>query len=416
MLIAPSSFAFTLFLGLLASLPFSGIDMSLPALAATGAALGVPASDVGLTMSVFMLSLAAAPLVYGPLSDRYGRKPVLLLGVGVFVVGSLACASAGSLPALLTWRLLQGVGAASTTTAMAVVRDLFDGEAARAKIASIVVAINVATVIAPTAGAGLLTLGNWRLIYVAQFAIGLVVLAALKLGFRESANIRPAGRPAPDMAGGSLIVRSYRSYRRVLSHPVSLGYILVGAAAGATVFAYVTGSSLYFLDIVALTPGQYGLIFSACSGAVMAGAFLDGRLAAAGVSSAAVLTSGLLLSATAATLLLAMTLAGWMPLALVIALLIAVALAFGLSLPNAMNATMQPLPQIAGAVGAAAGSIQMTAGAVSSGLVALLYDGGSALSMTTVMALSSLLALASYLLIARPAEQRLIDLSRIQLR
>jgi DHA1 family bicyclomycin/chloramphenicol resistance-like MFS transporter len=407
MRIQPTSFAFTVLLGLLASVPFSGIDINLPALAATGASLGVGPSEVGLTMSVFMLSLAAAPLVYGPVSDRYGRKPVVVTGIALFMMSSLACGFAPSLPALLIWRFFQGVGAASTTTAMAIVRDLFDGETARAKIAKIVIAINVVTVIAPTAGATLLMLGSWRFVYAVQFAMGLVILAALQWGFTESATIDPANRLVP-----SAIVRSYR---RVLTHPVSLGYILVGAAAGGTVFAYVTGSSLFFLDVVGLTPNQYGFIFGACSAAVMAGAFLDSRLGARGISSATMLMIGLVLSAAAATLLLTMTVVGWMPLPVVVSTLIAVALSFGLSMPSAMNATMQPLPQIAGAVGAAAGSIQMTAGAVSSALVALLYDGSSALSMSAVMTLCSVAALASYLLVARPAERRVVGFNQAQL-
>jgi DHA1 family bicyclomycin/chloramphenicol resistance-like MFS transporter len=399
MRIQPTSFAFTVLLGVLASVPFCSIDISLPAMAATGAALGAPPSQVGLTMSVFMLSLAASPLVYGPASDQYGRKPVVVFGVTLFVTGSLACAFAQSLPTLLLCRLLQGIGAAGTTMAMAIVRDLFDGEAARAKIAGIVIAINVMTVTAPTAGAALLALGSWRLIYAAQAGVGLALLLALLLGFGESAKLDPAGRPTP-----AAVVRSYLL---VLTNPACLGYILAGAAVGGTVFAYVTGSSLYFIGIVGLEPNQYGLIFSACSAAVMSGAFLDGRLGAWGISSTTVLMTGLLLAAAAATLLLAMTLAGWMPLPLVVSLLLAVALAFGLSMPNAMNATMQPLPEIAGAVGAAAGTIQMTAGAISSGLVALLFDGRSALSMTAVMTVCSISALVSYQLVARPVERRL---------
>jgi DHA1 family bicyclomycin/chloramphenicol resistance-like MFS transporter len=116
-----------------------------------------------------------------------------------------------------------------------------------------------------------------------------------------------------------------------------------------------------------------------------------------------VLTVGLGLLFATASAMLVMTLAGWTPPALFAALLMVVALAFGLCMPNIMNATMQPLPDIAGVVGAAAGSIQMTTGAVASGLVAILFDGRSALSMTTVMAASSLLALLLYLLLARPA-------------
>jgi MFS transporter, DHA1 family, multidrug resistance protein len=222
---------------------------------------------------------------------------------------------------------------------------------------------------------------------------------AVLLGFAESARVDPANRLAPAAV--------IRSYIRVLTHPVSFAYILVGAAGGATVFGYVTGSSLFFVGAVGLRPDQYGLIFSACSAAVMSGALLDGRLGRRGIPAAVVLTIGLTLSAAAAVTLLAMTVAGWAQPALIAALLMAVALAFGMTMPNIMNATMQPLPDIAGAVGAAAGSIQMTAGAASSGLVAVLFDGHSALSMAAVMATCSLVALIAYCLLARPAERRI---------
>jgi DHA1 family bicyclomycin/chloramphenicol resistance-like MFS transporter len=169
----------------------------------------------------------------------------------------------------------------------------------------------------------------------------------------------------------------------------------------------VNGASLFFVGAVGLRPAQYGLIFSACSASVMAGAFLDGRLGRRGISSGHMLTIGLTLASAASVALLAMTLAGWMPTALVVALLMAVALGFGLSVPNVMSATMQHLPDIAGAVSAAAGSVQLIAGAISSALVAMRFDGRTALSMTAVMAASSLLALFLYLFVARPAERRL---------
>jgi len=399
--IQPASFAFTLLLGFLAAVPYSSIDINLPALTATGATLGVSPSDVGLTMSAFMLSLAVAPLLYGPVSDRFGRKPVVAFGIAVFVVASLGCAAAQSLLQLLICRFAQGMGAASTAMTFAIIRDLFDETTARARIASIMVAINVVTVIAPTAGAALLTIGSWRLIYAIQAEIGAVLLLAVLLGFAESARLNPANR----LAAAAVI----QSYVHVLTHPVSLAYILVGAAGGATVFSYVTGSSLFFVGIVGLRPDQYGLIFSACSAAVMSGALLDSHLGRRGISAALVLTIGLALLMAAAAALLAMTVAGWTPPAIVAALLMAVALAFGMTMPNIMNATMQPLPEIAGAVGAAAGSIQMTAGAASSGLVAALFDGRTALSMTAVMAACSLLALIAYCLLARPAERRILD-------
>jgi DHA1 family bicyclomycin/chloramphenicol resistance-like MFS transporter len=398
MRIQTNSFAFTVLLGLLAALPSFGIDMVLPALTATGAALGVPPSDAGLTVSVFLVSLGAAPLIYGPVSDRYGRKPVAVFGCTLLVIASFGCALAHSLPALLAWRVVQGAGAASTTmTAIAIIRDLFEGHAARAKMSYVVIAINIVPMIAPTVGAALLRLGDWRLIYGALIAVGLVLLLAMLLGLNESARIDPATRLLP-----SVIVRNYL---RVLKHPICLGYILVNAAAIGVIFAYAAGSSFFFINAVGLRPDQYGLIFGASAVAVMGGAFCNTQLSARGVSPAYPMAIGLVLLTVAAMLLLAMTLAGWMPLAVVISMMIVVTLAFGLVAPNAMSAAMQPLPEIAGSVSAAAGCVQMMVAAGSSGLVAILFDGHSALSMAGVMASFSALALASYIRVVRPAER-----------
>jgi DHA1 family bicyclomycin/chloramphenicol resistance-like MFS transporter len=304
---------------------------------------------------------------------------------------------------LLISRFVQGVGAASTAMTFAIIRDLFNETTARSKIANVVVIINIVTVIAPTAGATLLTIGGWRSIYAIQAGVGALLLLTMMLGFAESARLDPVRRLAPEIV--------IRSYVRVLTHPVSLAYILVGAACGATVFAYVTGSSLFFVGVVGLRPDQYGLVFSACSAAVMGGALLDGRLGRLGMSAASVLTIGLTLSAAAATGLLAITLAGWAQPAVVAMLLMAVALSFGMTMPNIMNATMEPLPDVAGAVSAAAGSIQMTAGAVASGLVAVLFDGRSALSMAAVITACSLLALIAYVAAARSANGPVIALA-----
>jgi DHA1 family bicyclomycin/chloramphenicol resistance-like MFS transporter len=126
--VPPASMAFTLLLSFLVALPSFGIDMSLPALTAMGAALHVAPAQAGLMMSLFMLGFAIAPLFYGPASDRYGRKPVVVFGCTLFIIAGIGCAFARSLPTLLTWRVVQGAGAgASTTIALAIIRDLFEG-------------------------------------------------------------------------------------------------------------------------------------------------------------------------------------------------------------------------------------------------------------------------------------------------
>ena len=395
----PASASLTLLLGGLAAVPYSGIDINLPALSATAATLRVGPSNVGLTMSAFMLSLAVAPLIYGPVSDRVGRKPILVSGLTLFVAASLACACSQSLIMLLAFRFFQGAGAACTTLTFAIVRDLFDEMNARAKIANMVITINVVTVIAPSAGAAVLAIGDWRLIYVVQASAGVVLLSIVVVGFSESAKLCHGSELLP-----SAIIRDYI---RFATDRVSVVFTLVGAAAGATVFAYVTGSSLFFVGVVGLRPGQYGMIFSACSAAVMCGAIIDGRLGRWGAPPATTMTVGLALLFVSSSAMLALTLAGFSSAAAFAALLMIVALAFGISLPNIINATMRSLPDIAGAVGAAAGSIQMICGSAASSLVAVFFDGRSALSMTAVMAISSLLALSLYLMAPSPAPPRL---------
>ena len=348
-----------------------------------------------------MLGFAVAPLFYGPASDRYGRKPVVVFACLLFVIAGIGCALAQSLPTLLMWRVVQGAGAgASMTIALAIIRDLFEGQAARTKLSYVTITMMIVPMIAPTAGATLLGLGGWRVIHEVLAGVGLLLLLAMLLGFAESARIDPANRLVHSVIA--------RNYLRVLMHPLCLGYILVNAAAFGALFAYVSGSSLFLINGVGLRPEQYGLVFAATSLGIMAGALINSRLSAWGVLPDYPLTVGLVLGAVSTMLLLTMTLAGWMPLPLVISLLVLGNLAFGLIAPNAVQRAMQPLPQIAGAAGAATGCIQMTTGAVVSGLVAALYDGHSALSMTAFMALCSLLALVSYLLLARPAESGVV--------
>src|SRR3982075_1117230 len=368
MRISPASMAFTLLLGFLVALPSFGIDMSLPALTATGAALRVAPAQAGLMMSLFMLGLAIAPLFYGPASDRYGRKPVVVFACMLFTIAGIGCALARSLPTLLIWRVVQGAGAgASMTIALATIRDLFEGQAARTRLSYVAIATMIVPMIAPTAGAALLALGGWRVIHAVLAGVGLLLLLAMVIGFAESARIDPANRLVP-----SAIARDYLC---VLTHPLCLGYILVNAGAFGALFAYVSGSSLFLINVVGLRPDQYGLVFAATSLGIMGGAFLNSRLSAWGGLPFYPLIAGLVLAAASTTALLAMTLADWMPLPLVIPLLVLGSLAFGLIAPNAMQGAMQPLPQIAGAAGAATGCIQMTIGAVASGLVAALYDG-----------------------------------------
>ena len=390
--------AFTVLLGFLVALPSFGIDMSLPALTATGAALGVAPAQAGLMMSLFMLGFAVAPLFYGPASDRYGRKPVVVFACTLFIIAGIGCAFARSLSTLLIWRVVQGAGAgASMTIALAIIRDLFEGQAARTRLSYVAIATMIVPMIAPTAGAALLALGGWRVIHAVLAGVGLVLLLAMVIGFAESARIDPANRLVPSVIA--------RNYLRVLTHPLCLG-VHPCQRRGFWGAVRLCQRLLAVLDqrrgaeTRPIWPGVRGDLAGDHGGCVAqrpaqrlgrrAGLSADDRLGARGGrrNVATDHDAGRLDAARS-----------------VISLLVLANFAFGLIAPNAMQGAMQPLPQIAGAAGAATGCIQMATGAVVSGLVATLYDEHSALSMTALMAMCSLLALVSYLLLARPAER-----------
>ncbi|MCJ2086207.1 Bcr/CflA family efflux MFS transporter [Methylobacterium sp. E-005] len=391
--IRPDSRVFSALLGLLAALPTFGIDMILPSLSETAAALHVPAAAMGAAMAAYLLGLGAALLVYGPVSDRLGRRPAIICGCLLLIGGSLGCAAARTLPQLLLFRALQGIGAAGPGMAvLAMVRDLFAGEAARARMSFIVLTINVMPMVAPTLGAGLMGLGGWRLIHVAPLAAALTVLALIPR-VAETLHRAPGSEPA-----GIL-----RVYRGILARRDFLGHALCNAAAAGGVFAYITGSALVFVDALGFSPSAYGLVFGASALSVMAGAALNGRLAARGISPARVIGAGLAGATLLAALLLVDALACPPAAAPVIAAMAGTGLAFGLVSPNALHGATEAAPEAAGTAGAVAIGLQMVGAALGSDLVARFFDGRSALSMAAVMLGGGLAAIAAFAGLARPA-------------
>src|ERR1700730_10696899 len=190
--------AFTILLGFLVALPSFGIDMSLPSLTETGEALGVSPAQAGLMMSLFMIGFAVAPLFYGPASDRYGRKPVVVFACMLFIIAGIGCALARSLPTLLMWRVVQGTGAgASMTIALAMIRDLFEGRAARTKLSYVAIGTTIVPMIAPTAGAALLAIDGWRVIHAVACRDRPPFAAGNVAGLRRERKGRPRQPTGP---------------------------------------------------------------------------------------------------------------------------------------------------------------------------------------------------------------------------
>jgi DHA1 family bicyclomycin/chloramphenicol resistance-like MFS transporter len=396
----PHSTAFTILLGSLVTLASFATDMGLPVLAETARSLGVTPGAAALTLSVFLAGFAIGPLVFGPLSDHFGRRPVLLTGCGMFACFGALGAFSRSLHTLLLWRLLMGVGAGGCQVlVLAVVRDLFRGAEARVKQSYVNLAGGVAPIIAPTLGIAIATFGGWRAIYAA-LAIGATVLLIVAwLGLVERGR-----RGAPGQLTARAVVDNYV---RVLRHPVAFGYVLVIALNFGSLFAYVSGSSLVLIGLLGVSRRTYGFLFAATSLGLMAGALVSARLSARGVSQGRLIRSGLAVIVSSSVALLALTLAGALRAPTLVGLVIVGFVGQGIVRPNAAQGALEPMSSIAGVASAVMSGTQMLTGALASALVAALFDGRSAIAVTGMMALSAVMSAMVYGWVVRPAERRL---------
>jgi len=379
---------FALFLGALAALPPISIDMALPALGPIAHALHVTPGTAQLTLSLFMAGFALSPIAYGPLSDRYGRRPMLLLGLLLFTLGGFTCALAGSLNLLLLARFVQGAGAGSgMTLAMAMVRDLFVGKRAQGRLAVITVVTNVAPMVAPALGAALLFHLGWRAIYIANGLCGLILLLVVFFSLHETA-------PRQDTQCEPLLSVMTGAYRRVFGHRRAMAYIVLNALGFSWMFAYITGSPLTFIGTFHTSPSLFAVLF-ACTGAgIVAGATLNGRLAQRGVGIKWLLLGGVITAACCTSVLVLLTLTQSMSLWSFLPLLVLTTASFGMVAPSAAHGALEPLGEVAGAGGGLLASMQMLFAAGTSSIVAMLFPRVGVIAMTGSMCTLSVLALA----------------------
>jgi DHA1 family bicyclomycin/chloramphenicol resistance-like MFS transporter len=397
----PQSLAFILLLGALTTFASFATDMGLPVLAEMGASLGVAPGRAALSLSVFMAGFALGPLIIGPVSDHLGRRRVLLVACAMFAAFGALGAFSRTLGAVLLWRFFMGTGAGGCSVlVVAMVRDLFTGAEARVKQSYVNLAAGIAPIIAPTLGVAVAKLGGWRAIY-AVLALGATVLlgiAAWRLG--ESLHRRPEhGLEGRRVLGG---------YARVLRHRVSVGYILVVALNFGCLFAYVSGSSLVLIGLLGVSQRLYGLLFAATSFGLMIGAFSNARLSGIGVAHSRLIGWGLAMIVATALLLLLLTVAHAIRVWTLVPLAVVGFVGQGIVRPNAVQGALEPLPEIAGVASAVLSALQMLVGAVSSALVAALYDGHSAIAVTAMMALTACASAAVYVLVVRGQEREVL--------
>ena len=390
-------------LGALSAFGPLSMDLYLPSLPSLGRSLGASDALAQLTMSVCMVGLAAGQLFGGPLSDRFGRRRPLVLGVAAFAIASALCALAPDIWILIVLRLVQGLaGAFGIVISRAMVRDLFRGDEASRVFSTLMMVSGVAPVLAPLAGGQLARVTDWRGLFAVLFAVGVLLFLAA-LGLPETLGERQR-RPAGLRAVGAEFAVLGRDRRFT-------GYALVMSLTSCALFTYISFGTFVLQGGYGLSAQEFSAVFAVNSvGIVLAGNL--NRMMVGRFSPAGLLTTGIYTGLAGALLALAAVLCGLGLPALLPGLFIVTAAA-GLISPNATAMSMDRHGDRAGSASALLGVLQFSAGAVVPPLVSG-TAGATAVSMAATIlagftgALAALAGTVSRRTGAEPAQPPLV--------
>ncbi|MGG5817904.1 multidrug effflux MFS transporter [Falsiroseomonas sp. HW251] len=376
-------------LGSLTALAPLGVDLYLPAFPAMQDALAASPAAIQRTLAAFLIGVAFGQLVFGPLSDRLGRRRPLLAGLAVFALASVGCALAASAEVLTWLRVMQAVGGcAGMVIARAVVRDVADERGAVRLMASLMLVMGAAPILAPMLGSFLLALAGWRALFWALAAYGVATFLLTWLVLPESLAPERRRRDGP---GQVLAV-----YLQILLDRRYLSYALAGAVPMVGLFAYLAGSPAALMGTHGLGPTQYGIAFGSNAFGLILASQVISRLVRRHEPARLLLTS---LSACAAAALLvpvAVATGGLWPLLASLFLFMSI---MGAVLPLASAQAMAPMGRFAGSASAVLGFIQFAGGAVVGTLMGAF--GGGPWAMAAVVACAGVGGLAAHLVLKR---------------
>ncbi|WP_310476187.1 multidrug effflux MFS transporter [Sandarakinorhabdus sp.] len=370
------------------------IDLYLPTLPAIARDYGTSAAAVQLTLSTFFVGMAIGQLFFGPLSDRIGRKPSILIGCAVYVLASLFCALAPNIEALVAGRFFQALGCcAAMVTCRAIVRDRYDHRDSARIFSLLMLVLAIAPLLAPTIGGWIAAAAGWHAVFYAFVGVGLAVALAVVLRLDESRSEATA-----QAARGTDVLSGYA---RLLQNRQLVGYLLVGAANGATLFSYIAASPDLVVNVWGFSEGQFGLVFAAIAVGIV-GASQINRALLRHRSPDAILAWATIGAAVAGAVL-------WLvadaPLMVFLPVLFVALSSNGLIAANASAGALNVDPLRAGAISGLMGGINFGMGAAASALAAALHDG-TARPLASNIAVALLVAATAYHLLARPRETR----------
>lgn len=390
----------TFLLGGLTATPPLATDMYLPALPEVTRSLQASPATVQLTLTTCLAGMALGQLVVGPMSDRWGRRRPLLIGLAVYVVATVLCAFAPSVGLLVAFRLLQGLaGAAAIVIARAVVRDLYDGVAMARFFSNLMLISGLAPIMAPLIGGQILRVTDWRGVFVVLAVLGVLLAALVWVKLPET--LAPA-----DRHGGGFGA-ALGSMRRLLADRVFTGYMLTGGFAFASLFAYVAASPFVVQEIYGASPQTFSLLFGLNSIGLMIMGQINGKVLVGRVRLDRVLGFGLCVVVVAAVALLLMSLGvfGEVGLVPVAAALFVLMSAMGITMPNTQTLALVRTRQAAGAASALLGTASFLVGAIASPLVGIAGED-TAVPMAVVQLTAALVALACFTGLCRPWQAR----------
>ncbi|ALK10864.1 multidrug effflux MFS transporter [Blastochloris viridis] len=385
--IRPDTVASTVLLALLTSLAALSTDMYLPSLPSIAGELAAAASDVQLTLSAFLVGFALGQVVYGPLSDRYGRKPVLLAGLAIYVAASAACAMATSVEMLIAARFVQAIGACGPMViGRAIVRDLYSGARAGQELARMGSIMGLVPAVAPVLGGILEMTFGWRSSFLVMLTYGVAASAAVLLALPETLTRRAPEVPSP--------LAIARVFGVILRDGGFRGYLGIVVTVYAGLFAWISGSSFVLQGLYGFSQIAFGAAFSVGVLGYVAGTVIATRLnPAIGIDRTVGL--GTAASALGGVAMLAVVLTPIEAPMLIVAAMVIYMLGFGLSFPSAIAGALIPFPDRAGAASSLVGFAQMTFGAVVGVWIGHSL-GATALPMAATIAGSGLAAAATW--------------------